>query len=47
MADAAKIIGIGKSTLYKLIAEGRLETMHIGGRRLVRRTAIQALLSTM
>lgn len=47
IAEAAKIIGIGRSTIYKLIAEGRLETMRLGGRRLVRRTAVQALLSTM
>ncbi len=47
IAETAKMIGIGKSTLYKLIADGRLETLRIGGRRLVRRTAIQALLSTM
>jgi excisionase family DNA binding protein len=47
IAETAKVIGISKSTLYKLIAEGRLETMRIGGRRLVRRAAIQALLSTI
>ena len=47
IAEAAEIIGISKSTIYKLMAEGKLETLRIGGRRLVRREAIQALLSTM
>lgn len=47
IADAAKVIGIGKSTIYKLMAEGKLETLRIGGRRLVRREAIQALLNTL
>lgn len=47
IAEAAEIIGISKSTIYKLMAEGKLETLRIGGRRLVRREAIQALLSGM
>jgi excisionase family DNA binding protein len=30
VAEAAEVLGIGRSTAYELIAEGRLETVHIG-----------------
>lgn len=46
IAEAAEIIGISKSAIYKLMAEGKLETLRIGGRPLVRREAIQALLNS-
>ncbi len=42
--DAAKAIGVGRSTLYKLIGAGRLPTRRIGGRVLVRRSDLKALL---
>lgn len=41
--DAAKALGIGRSKLYDLIAEGHLETVTIGRRRLVRTDSIRAL----
>ena len=41
--DAAKALGIGRSKLYELIGEGRLETVTIGRRRLVRTDSIRAL----
>jgi excisionase family DNA binding protein len=41
--DAAKALGVGRSKLYELIAEGRLETVTIGRRRLVRTDSIRAL----
>ncbi len=28
--DAAEILSVGRSTIYNLIAEGELETVHIG-----------------
>jgi excisionase family DNA binding protein len=34
--DAAKALGVGRSKLYELIGEGRLETVTIGRRRLAR-----------
>ena len=33
--QAAKRLGIGRSTLYLLLADGQLESVHIGARRLV------------
>jgi predicted site-specific integrase-resolvase len=42
--DACKAIGIGRTSLYELINEGKLETVIIAGRRLVPVTAIRALI---
>jgi excisionase family DNA binding protein len=44
MKDAAKFIGVSRSTLYKLIGEGRLETNQIGARVLIKRTDLESLL---
>jgi excisionase family DNA binding protein len=41
--DAAKALGLGRSKLYELIGEGRLETVTIGRRRLVRTDSVRAL----
>lgn len=41
--DAAKALGLGRSKLYELIAEGRLETVTIGRRRLVRVDSVRSL----
>jgi excisionase family DNA binding protein len=43
IADAAKALGVGRSKLYELIGEGRLETMAIGRRRLVRVDSVRSL----
>lgn len=43
ITDAAKALGVGRSKLYELIGEGRLETVTIGRRRLVRMDSIRAL----
>jgi excisionase family DNA binding protein len=41
--DAAKALGLGRSKLYELIAEQRLETVTIGRRRRVRVDSVKAL----
>lgn len=41
--DAAKALGVGRSKLYELIADERLETVTIGRRRLVRVESVRAL----
>lgn len=43
IADAAKALGVGRSKLYELIGEGRLDTVTIGRRRLVRTDSVRAL----
>ncbi|MFP5431919.1 MAG: helix-turn-helix domain-containing protein [Alphaproteobacteria bacterium] len=41
--DAAKAIGIGRVTLYKYINEGRVESIRVGGRRLVKIESVKRL----
>lgn len=41
--EAAKALGLGRSTVYQLIGEGKLATVTIGRRRLVRIESIKAL----
>jgi excisionase family DNA binding protein len=43
ISDAAKLLGVGRSTAYELISEGKLETVSIGRRRLVRMTSVRTL----
>lgn len=43
IAEAGKALGLGRSKVYNLIAEGRLETVTIGRRRLVRVESVKAL----
>ncbi|MDQ4419032.1 helix-turn-helix domain-containing protein [Sphingobium sp. DEHP117] len=43
--DACRMTGIGRSKLYLLIAEGKLETVKIGSMTLIRVASIEALLS--
>ena len=41
--DAARALGIGRSKTYHLISQGRLLTVTIGRRRLVRIDSVKAL----
>ena len=43
--EFCRIVGLGKTTVYGLIAEGKLATVKIGGRRLIPREAALALLA--
>lgn len=43
IAGAKKAIGIGHTKLYELINEGRLDTVKIGRRTLVKTESIRAL----
>jgi excisionase family DNA binding protein len=45
VGDAAKMLGLSRPTIYRLIALGRLKTVKIGARRLVPLGAIDALLN--
>ena len=40
---AAELLSIGRSKTYELISEGRLLTVNIGRRRLVRADSIRAI----
>lgn len=41
--EAAKALSLGRSKLYELIGQGRLQTVTIGRRRLVRAESVRAL----
>jgi excisionase family DNA binding protein len=43
--EAARAYGLSRSTLYKLMTSGALQNVKIGGRRLIPRDAIEALLT--
>lgn len=43
VADAARILGIGKTKTYELIGENQLECVTIGTRRLVKVASINKL----
>lgn len=43
ISDTGKLLGIGRTTVYELINAGKLETVTLGRRRLVRFTSIKAL----
>lgn len=44
IADACKVSSIGKTRLYSLIAEGRLEVRKIGKRTLIPAASLRALI---
>lgn len=43
--EATAAIGLSRSTIYKLIASGELQTIRIGQRRLIRAEALNRLLT--
>ena len=43
--EAAAAIGLSRSTIYKLMASGELQTIRIGQRRLIRAEALSRLLT--
>ena len=44
LADAASLIGVGKSTLHELIATGKLPVRKLGRRSLILRDDLEAYL---
>lgn len=44
ISDACRITSIGRTRLYALIAEGRLEVRKIGRRTLIPATSLRALI---
>ncbi len=45
--EAARLCRIGRSTLYRELESGRLQSIHVGRRRLITTTAIQEWLSEL
>jgi excisionase family DNA binding protein len=42
--DAVVVSGLSRSTIYELLKAGKLRAVKIGGRRLILRESLQALL---
>lgn len=47
ISGAAKVLGLGRTTIYVLIADGRLETVKLGRRHLVKTASIKRLIDTV
>jgi excisionase family DNA binding protein len=45
ISDAAKALGLGRTSIYAMIAEGRLEAFKLGRRRLVKVESIRRLVA--
>lgn len=45
VTEVANITGLGRTTVYKLIGEGKLQSIKIGRRRLVGATQVRSLLN--
>lgn len=45
ITDAAKRLNIGRTTLYKLLDEGRLKSIKVYDRRMIPATAIDAFIA--
>jgi excisionase family DNA binding protein len=43
--DAAKALGLGRTTIYAMIADGRLEIFKIGRRTLVKMESIRRVIA--
>lgn len=44
ITDTAKALGVGRTSVYSMIADGRLETVKLGSRRLVKTESIRRLI---
>ena len=45
VSEAARMLGIGRTNLYKLMDEGQITSVRIGHRRLVPRSAIDEFIA--
>ncbi|MBU6266423.1 MAG: helix-turn-helix domain-containing protein [Sphingomonadales bacterium] len=44
VAEACAVSSLGRSTIYTLIASGRLDARRVGGRRIIMADSLRALL---
>jgi excisionase family DNA binding protein len=45
ISDAARALGLGRTSIYAMIADGRLDAFKLGRRRLVRVDSIRRLVA--
>lgn len=46
ITGAAKALGLGRTTIYGLIADGRLESIKVGSRHLIKTASIRQLIES-
>lgn len=44
VTNASRLLGIGKTVTYELIKHGKLDTVHIGRRNMVRMSSLRQLI---
>ncbi|MCL6739837.1 helix-turn-helix domain-containing protein [Sphingomonas sp. RB56-2] len=44
--DAVGLLGLGRTTIYKLIGDGQLQAVKIGNRTLVKMASVRSLTQT-
>jgi excisionase family DNA binding protein len=44
--DAARALGVGRTTVYALVNEGKIETIHVGRRRLIKTASLRRLIAS-
>lgn len=44
--DAAKALGLGRTSIYSMIGDGRLDTFKLGRRTLIKTASIRRLVDT-
>lgn len=47
LIDAARALGIGRSSIYRLIADGKLEARALGGRTVIPAASLQAFVASL
>jgi excisionase family DNA binding protein len=45
--DAARVLGIGRTTVYRLIAEGQIEARALGGRTVIPAESLHAFVASL
>lgn len=45
ISDTVKALGVGRTTIYGMIADGRLEAFKLGRRRLVKAESVRRLIA--
>lgn len=45
--EAARLLGIGRTVVYRLLSQGNLRSVKVGGRRLVPRSAVDAFVDEL
>ncbi len=46
VSEGARIIGVGRTTMHKMIREGRIRTVKIGARTIIPKSEIDRLLNS-